>query len=43
LLIFIILEVLLLSIFNSNLREFSISLTIVNFLMLVYNLWILKK
>jgi len=43
LLIFILLEFVLLSIFNSSLLEFSISLTIVNFLMLLYNLWILKK
>lgn len=43
LLIFIILEFILLGIFNSNLVEFSISLTTVNFLMLLYNLWILKK
>jgi len=43
LLFFVILQVILLSIFNSNLVEFSFVILIVNFLMFVYNLFILLK
>ena len=43
LLAFVILEVVLLSVFNSNLREFVISLLVVNFLMFIYSLWLVKK
>ena len=43
LIIFPVIEVVLLSIFNSNIMEFSISLALSNFLMLLYNLMLLKK
>ncbi|MBU3912750.1 MAG: oligosaccharide flippase family protein [Nanoarchaeota archaeon] len=43
LLVFVIMEVVLLSIFNSNLREFAISLLVVNFLMFIYSLWLIKN
>lgn len=41
--IFVILQVVLLSLFNSNLTEFSLALLFSNFLMFVYSLFLIKK
>lgn len=43
LLFFVLLQVVLLSIFNSTLLEFSLSFLIVNFLMFIYSLFLIKK
>jgi len=42
LIVFVILEIILLSIFNSNLREFSIALLFVSFIMMIYSIIITK-
>jgi hypothetical protein len=43
LLFFVLLEIVLLSIFNSNLLEFSISLAVSTLSMLLYSIWLIKK
>jgi O-antigen/teichoic acid export membrane protein len=43
LLFFVLLEIILLILFNSSIHQFSVMLAIVNFLMLLYNIWITKK
>ena len=43
LMVFVILEAIMLCIFNSNLVEFSVALLVINLIMFIYSLWVAKR